>query len=406
MLDRAETETLRPLDDLNEVICSKRTGEFIFASGAVEIHVYLQNGRIAWATDSQRPLEFMRRLMQRENLDADSVRQVVDSCRRDRLPLGETLIAWGLCSLESVRDALHEQLSLSLVALSRQRAGSTLFLERPQFRSYDERLTFEVSALLKSLTEPPPPERGADGEPVETGVFPVQRPLLGTLSLDVQVAAAASSATFVVTAPPGAAVDARVPQVLQATLRGDVDFVALREDDGGVVGFLASDGSHVFVGYTSGLTYGRLLLALQPFIVPSAMEARVSVLPRCPPRGQIEDALLARFEEVLDLGPGVLALAALSPSGELIYSVERAGIHPTWFAPVASDPALLEYLSSSMARLGLGVGAYWMFGAALADGSGRSVWTLIERGAPQGLGWGALTSALGRTKTNRRRVYR
>ena len=39
-----------PLTELRELAQRAETGEFICATSALEVHVYLQRGRIAWAT--------------------------------------------------------------------------------------------------------------------------------------------------------------------------------------------------------------------------------------------------------------------------------------------------------------------------------------------------------------------
>lgn len=150
-----------PLASLTEVAGTQKSGEFICVSPSREIHVFLQRGRVAWAIDSAHPYEFSKELRRRVSIDAQVFREVVESCRRDRLPLGETLVAWNIASLEEVRAALAHQVGLALASLDALQVASKVFLERGSFAHYDERLTFELAEVLAA----PRPD-GARSAPV------------------------------------------------------------------------------------------------------------------------------------------------------------------------------------------------------------------------------------------------
>jgi hypothetical protein len=124
-----------------------RAYELICVSASIEIHVYLQAGRVAWALDSEHPLAFAGQLQESGGIDPTALREVVASCRRERLPLGETLVAWGLSTWDGVRACLRHQIQLALRALGAVDAAETVFLSRT-YRAYDERLTFDVHELL------------------------------------------------------------------------------------------------------------------------------------------------------------------------------------------------------------------------------------------------------------------
>lgn len=380
MLTRATAPISPPTEQLAAVVRSRKTGQFVFAAKDTEIHVYLQHGRVAWATDSRRPLEFMRRLMQRQHIDKESIRHVIESCRKERRPLGETLIEWGLASLEDVRDALYEQLSLSVTALSQEREGSSIFLERPQFQSYDERLTFELTALITQLSEP-----STDGSP----------------RLDpTRVASAARAASWLSVGTFSCPKEPRAPLALHSLLTKGVDLVARRSPSGGTLGFVTADESLVFAGYDIDGDYGRLYVSLAPFILPAPTLARAASaahpLVEGFSRGEIvAPAVVERLREVLHFGPSILAVALLDGSGEPLFSLDRSGAPGEWLAWIAARPELLALLESPATRVGVASRSHWIFGVALHGEESCSAWVLLERSARQGLGWAALTSALG-----------
>lgn len=128
-----------PVEELYRLARATANGELICAAMQLEIHVFLQAGRIAWATDSRHPFAFASHLQRIARIDPDTLRQVVEECRRERLPLGETLVEWGLASWDGVRTALAHQISLAVSQLATLELAQTLFLERA-FRDYDERL--------------------------------------------------------------------------------------------------------------------------------------------------------------------------------------------------------------------------------------------------------------------------
>ena len=106
-----------PLRTLASLVSEQASGEFISASKGAEVHVYLQRGRIAWATDSGHPFAFTRYLQTSAAIDADGFRDILESCKREKRPFGETLVAWGLVTSNEIRAALHHQLELALASL-------------------------------------------------------------------------------------------------------------------------------------------------------------------------------------------------------------------------------------------------------------------------------------------------
>ena len=137
--------TASPITLLSRLAASRATGELIAAGDGLEVHLYLQAGRVAWGTTTEERFVFRRHLVERCQVDEQALRAVFEECQRDRQPLGERLIARGLLSLEQVREALGAQVSATLASLARCSGAQTLFLPRGQnYATYDQRLTFEL----------------------------------------------------------------------------------------------------------------------------------------------------------------------------------------------------------------------------------------------------------------------
>lgn len=83
------TQTREPLAILVELSEARMSGELICASDEAEVHVYLQHGRIAWATDSTHPFAFTRRLREITAIENDTLREILEACKRERRPLGQ-----------------------------------------------------------------------------------------------------------------------------------------------------------------------------------------------------------------------------------------------------------------------------------------------------------------------------
>ncbi|MFZ5438364.1 MAG: DUF4388 domain-containing protein [Myxococcota bacterium] len=136
------------LATLLHVAATRATGEFIAAADELEVHVYLQEGRVAWATSSTERLLFSRVLVETTSLTPELLQDIFQVCLRERRKLGETLLSHGLATLEQVRGALRAQIDAALQALQRSPHARTLFLPRKQsFRAYDAALTFALDEL-------------------------------------------------------------------------------------------------------------------------------------------------------------------------------------------------------------------------------------------------------------------
>lgn len=136
------------LAHLHELARQGATGEFVSTGGAGQAHVYLQSGRIAWASDSTHRHAFTEHLKSHAHIDDEAIEAVVAECRRTNHPIGEALVQWHLATSEQVHAALRHQITLALELAAGNGDAHTAFVERSQFGKYDASLTYNVSELL------------------------------------------------------------------------------------------------------------------------------------------------------------------------------------------------------------------------------------------------------------------
>lgn len=143
-------EGLDALGWIRELACRGVSGELVFASGSDQAVVYFQAGRVAWANDSLHRRAFIEHLRQAAGIEQRDVEEVVEECRQTGRPIGESLVAWRLATLEQVRAALRNQIALALLVATR--CGGTPRFEPHEYRGkHDVRFTFDADELL---TEP------------------------------------------------------------------------------------------------------------------------------------------------------------------------------------------------------------------------------------------------------------
>jgi ABC-type branched-subunit amino acid transport system substrate-binding protein len=136
---------------------TKATGEFVCEAGGVEVHAFVQGGRIVWATDSQHPRAFARLLKQQAGVDDESLEEAFQEGRRLNTPFGETVVAWKLATPEQVRAALRDQIKPALYRLALcSNSAKAVFLPRStQDARYSADLTFGIEEFLVTLKSVP-----------------------------------------------------------------------------------------------------------------------------------------------------------------------------------------------------------------------------------------------------------
>lgn len=426
----------RAFDLLAREAIAGRSGEFIYATSDLEVHVFLQRGRIAWATDSSRPFEFTRFLRARCRIEDEVFRDVLEECRRSRKPLGQTLVAWELSTWEDVRASLRHQLGLALGSLAESSSGASMFLSRGRFAEYDERLTFDLGELAHGEDEPtaggassarppasafalPPPEQASD--PAPAAALEPPRPEAGEPPPNAsELLDAIKDASWVIVAGEPDADSAtrgpspEIPAELAArTLEDGADFVGLRSSDGALLGCRADERARaLWCSLASDTGFGAALVALSSRGLlrrATRREADAKREPLAWKRGSFDPSWSEEVEQVFTYGRDVLAVAQVSPGGRVIAGMSRNGIDeegcteiverraPAFAAPATEPEGALESLGFRSRRLVTGETHVWCFGAeTLASDGGATIWVLVARDAMQGVGWACLTALLRR----------
>lgn len=368
-----------------------RSGEFISSSPAAEVHVYLQRGRVAWATDSNHPFVFARHLQETCSIDDDSFRHVLDACRKDRLPLGETLVAWGLARWDDVLAALRRQMQTALDTLAAMRACdvATIFLERRGFAEYDERLTIELGALLEEARPPESAPAIAPGGDTAASHLASIRGARWTrlFDEDKEIDRAGDEAEG---APP----------IVRAVLDDGADFLALRWPDGCLLGTkLDAPGRQLWCELSAEANYGSAVAAAAP------RRDRVrGARGRAAVAWDVGDA--SELRPVLEHGSSdIIAAGLLAVTGELVAAIGTTELGRAELEATARRrrDALCESnlgRSGPLGSLGFryrtlvtGEPTVWCFGAENFGGRAEPTrWVVVRRQAPQGVGWACLTT--------------
>lgn len=402
----------RPLETLRRIAEARGTGELICASATAEVHVYLQHGRVAWATDSEHPFAFTRYLQKIAEIDPESFRDILDSCRREKRPLGETLVSWGVATQDEVRDALRHQVRLALDVLAAARPAKTVFLDRTrQFAQYDAAFTFGVEELLTGTEETPEPRRAsrAPGPAGPVSAPPAQyaRRLLD--SVEGIAWAELLEGTAVADAAPERAPEARVPlDVARATVLDGAELVAMRAPEGTLAGVALPDACSLWCRLAAESTVGSAVAALSGFGAADRASGDFGVAERgalwsigateSPAMTALHD-FLGRASETLaalvtELGDGPWSCGAgggvpAEYALDLVRRRARALAAPSIFDRDASAEDDVGFRFRSMLTRERRV---WCFGAELGTKPRRILSLLLHRRSSQGLGWAYLTS--------------
>lgn len=391
-----------PLEHLREAVDRGASGELICATRRSEVHVHVQKGRVAWATDSERPYAFTRHLVEHGRVTREELQEVLKECRRTRSPLGESLVSWGLATADQVRDALRHQIRIALETLARNPDARALFLER-SYSDYDPALTFDFASLLGAVA-------GAEGTPVNGRAASSE----GLLERFRQVVTEAhwlerlEGEALVERYPPGPARSGVPGAVLRHTLLDGADFVALRTARSTLLGAsfpapprsvwinLADDGAF-------GSAYSEVtnLLGLQERGAladpPAASGPREPDPSWAPLRERPWSEFMASAPEALaafvtggDAPPAGIARSVRAGGAALALVRRRA---PALAAAEPDSPGR-HPPDAPPRRLVTGERGLWCFASEL-DGA-RTLWLAADRSCPQGLGW-AYLQALTRT---------
>lgn len=391
---------------LSELVKRGASGEFICATSSLEIHVYLQRGRIAWATDSKHPFAFAKHLQETADVDEGTFKEVVDTCRRDRLPIGETLVQWNLVSWEQVRASLCHQIRLAFEELLLARGGHTLFLDRA-YSDYNPKLTFDVEEFMPRASS----DGDHDARPAGDdwgGKAGFARQLRESIE-GLEWVEVIEGETLADSDPGGR--EMRTPScVLRSSIHDGADFVAVRSSEASLVGVTATEtGRSLWCQLEADSAFGAVVStlwaitsmgrnmgpastpmpgALTPFASrgdDGDMEREVAAFLRSAPD--------VRAAVVLDDEPTPLIGFALPRVGadrllELAFKRRECLSCPLLMGKGQKDS--LGSVGFNLKTMASGEGDVWCFGAEL--GTDRTLWLFLERSCPQGLGWAYLST--------------
>lgn len=383
-------------------LCSLRSsGELICSSELGEIHVYLQRGRLAWATDSTHPFAFAAYLRREENIDADTLRHVVDECRKHKLPLGETLVAWKLVTWDRVRAALLHQINLALDVLGKASSGETLFLPRT-YDEYDQRLIFGLDELDFDL-------RRASAEPESTPPAPA----MGS-DLPHRLRSSIEGLEWVETLENARPVEPERPHseprtpepFVRSTLLDGADFVALRARGHVLVGIRLTSSRSVWCQVAASSTLGGVISAVCAVAerddadppdrgLPTSAQWRVggdhSAIETLGAFGCRAQEVLAAL--VLPTGGSAAPTAGWGTLDlDLCTSLGRRRSTGLQHAPVAEDGPARWMDSVGFGRKSLVTGESGLWCCGMELGTESTLWLFLRRDTPQGLAWAYMTS--------------
>ena len=405
------------LQTLRELVGQEATGELICAADEAEVHVHLQNGRIAWATTSVARFAFARHVAAHCSIDSEALREIVQECRRERKPLGRTLIEWGLATESDVREALRKQICEALSTLP-DGAAAAVFLRRGQgYSSYDRELTFELDELLPRVTRTlaPAPVRMLSSVPPSARLGDALRELVQ--HAEISWAEHHLPERLVERVPHGTA---RGVEPLASVFDGDTDFVAVRSESETVLGLaLSMDRGAVWCGLAPDATLGAVLALVRERLggltVGRISNPGAGLGTIC--TAQDEGLPPSMLRELMERSDGLWGIAMRDPSSQVRWLGWReyldrgelgervAGLSGT----LATARALPRRDGESglwQSSMVVSTSPGWFFGASLLDGTGRDLWLVLDPSATQGLGWALLASLLRRTSLTAREVAR
>lgn len=147
-----QTEAFTQLADL---IRREASGEFIAATRGCEIHLFLQQGRLAWGYSTRNRGTFRAYLESACGVTSSDFSEIIEACRRERAPLGETLVRLKLASTEQVSGALRQQIATAVQELAELGDVQAMFLARDAaWRDHNGTLTFTLDEVLEFALPP------------------------------------------------------------------------------------------------------------------------------------------------------------------------------------------------------------------------------------------------------------
>jgi hypothetical protein len=153
------TEVLHALERVPSDACGALVRTH--GDGSVAGALLCERGRVCWAMSQGYPRRLSDILIdEQDTLTYTQLNEVFAMCRRDRMPLGETLVARGLVSLPILHRALLRHTCEALDCLVREQASPWAWIAHKQY-GYHPMLTFSPTEILTGVRAIANPELAA-----------------------------------------------------------------------------------------------------------------------------------------------------------------------------------------------------------------------------------------------------
>ena len=408
-----------PLLALRNCCANKETGELVFVADVGELHVYIQAGRIAWATDSNARFAFSRHIVEQCDIDKATFKELIRDCQRLKKPLGEMLIQWEVATAAQVRDALQLQISAALRTLGGVRTAEMILLKH-SFRQhdYDPNFTFDFSDVRPMgahFTSLPPAKQCSKKDTLRAGEEFVQH--VATMVPDAHWVALMEKERLLCSAK-GRSRPGTLPETLvqELFMPFGVDFVGVRSGLDTVFGFMLVQPEYqsLWCGFGALTTYGggfttlnNLLTAhgvlRQPKMDEQIAFGQIAFTGSVPT--QTHEVLADLLERPEFVGVFVFNRTVLEGGvhrehvsireiEELANCIGEIGnARPSQLGSVEDESAsAVRALGLDDWSLVLGRGQLWYFGSHKLDSTGRMLWLCLDRRCAQGIGWALMAS--------------
>lgn len=381
----------RPFIELEALTRRMASGEFIAAAHGCEVHLYLQEGRFAWAYSTKNRGTFRAYLETACGVTPSEFSDIIETCRRERAPLGETLVRLKLASTEQVSRALRQQIAEAIEVLRELGDAPVMFLARDAtWRKHDRFLTFTLDAVATHVPHPHPAP-----------------PLFDARALADEVREALPSLEWVAVSDASAVLYEELrgrafetPPLHCATVAQGAHLVLSRNGSRTIVGVAVGDAAASLWGcLSSGVSLSEALTVFSRFGTQAPSEAEHP----CPEGAPLRDGPLdSRFDtiaESLMRDANVWAVISMNRDGTRGATLVRPSVPlDRLVAPLIGRSALLVPQPvdlQSLSVLAMADSRGWWFGAALGD---STAWLLACPTLAPGLGI-ALLRSLAQTLT-------
>ena len=151
-------------DQILELVRLGRSGEIIVSGGAEGARILVDAGRIAWIHRIGHPMG-LGALLAAEGVDVaeDTVREVVDECRRSRRSFAAVLTEWAVVDQATLARCIATHLARELAIIATWPHARAELMEGPP--SGGSSPSFEAASLLPSVAAPRPRIRTLQNQP-------------------------------------------------------------------------------------------------------------------------------------------------------------------------------------------------------------------------------------------------